>query len=284
MTFRDAANAMIVSSGLGSLGSAFRDALRRTPRTVDRFRQNWTSLQFSTGPYFMFTANVEIRRREGAGLLVLDTSTTSRRAGRVSRENRTRTVLEQATGRVLESWKVSEEKSTRFLYTEDGYTVESLSPGRSLEAVMDRPEVRSQWTCRNPIDPATGDPAPILDFAALVNRLPGEPLSSVGDSVERWLATSGGPRKVQVQVTEERAGQRTVQDLGNGSPCAFRTRELLLRIDGRPEDPDRDGLIGMTGPILLWLEAGSGIPLEVSGRLPNLKGHLELELTGVAAG
>ena len=54
------ASAMI-QSGIASLGMARGTGLLR----------GWSMLRFETGPYFMFTAAVELRRTERAGLLLL---------------------------------------------------------------------------------------------------------------------------------------------------------------------------------------------------------------------
>jgi len=283
MTFRDAAAAMMLTTGLASLGETVREALTLGNKVDSRFWKNWRVLKFTTGPYLMFTASVEIRRWEGAGLLVLDTTTTSHTAGNSTQENHTRTTIDQTTGQVIETWKISDSRCTRFLYSEDRVTIEVLALKETTEATVEAADVLSRWTYAIPLDPTSGKPSPIIDFAALIIQLPNEPLFAVGQSTNHWLATSNGPQEVKVQVIQERDNVRTCEDLRDHRQRCIKTKELLLKISDRSVKPDNNGVVGMAGPVWLWVEAGSRTPLEIDGRLPHLKGHLELGLSCIAA-
>jgi hypothetical protein len=282
MTFRDAATAMMLTTGLASLGESVREALNLGNKVDSRFWKSWTTLKFTTHPYLLFTAGVEIRRREGAGLLALDTATSSHATGNSPQVNRTRTTVDQTTGRLIETWKISDSGCTRFLYSEDHVTVEVLAPKETPESTAEAADVLSRWKYPIPLDPTSGRSSKILDFAALILQLPNEPLFAVGQSTHHWLATSTGPQEVKVQVIQERNNVRTCQDMRVDKQRTLQTKELLLKISDRGVEPENKQLVGMAGPVWIWVEAESRTPLELDGRLPHLKGHLELGLSGIA--
>lgn len=269
MGLRTTAASALVQSGFTALGLS-----RETG-----FLQDWNLLRFETGPYFMFTAAVELRRTERAGLLLLDTGTTARRAGSQPVENRTRTTIDLNGGGLVETCKLSRTKATRFRYERGVYRAEFLPAVKSFEEADDA-EIRTTWTFNLPLDEAGRGPVQAVDFAALVYNLAAQPLYTHGDSVKVWLATSAGPRQVEIRVMEERDYRRTCRDLNHNRYRTLNTRELLLRIAPTGQEPGRTGFMGLQGPTSIWIDADSRLPLEVDGRLPNLPGHLELDLSG----
>ncbi len=271
MGLRSATASALVQSGIAALGAA-----RETGFLLD-----WKVLRFETGPYFMFTAAVELRRTEGAGLLVLETATTGQRAGSAPVENRTRTTLDTVNGGdMVETCKLSRTKCTRYRYENGEYVVEFLPPTGSFEKAAASNQVRTSWSFSLPPGKTGQGQVQIVDFAALVYGLSHQPLFATGDSVNLWLATSTGPREVDIRVAEERAYRRTCRDLDLRRYRTLNTRELLLQITPVDPEPRREGFMGLMGPTSIWIDADTRIPLEVDGRLPNLPGHLELDLTG----
>jgi hypothetical protein len=271
MGLKSATASALVQSGIASPGLT-----RETGFLLD-----WKVLRFETGPYFMFTAAVELRRTEGAGLLVLETATTGHRAGSAPVENRTRTTLDTVNGGgMVETCKLSRTKCTRYRYESGVYVVEFLPPASSFEEAMASNQVRTSWSFSLPPCKTGHGPVQVVDFAALVYGLAHQPLYATGDSVTQWLATSAGPREVKVCVAEERTYRRTCRDLDLRRYNTVNTRELLLQIAPVDPEPRREGFMGLLGPTSIWIDVDTRIPLEVDGRLPNLPGHLELDLTG----
>ena len=273
MGLRTATASALVQSGIASLGLA----------TETGFLHHWNILRFETGPYFMFTAAVELRRSESAGLLVLETGTMGRRAGSLPVENRTRTIIDPDSGAMVETCKLSSSKCTRYRYENGLYLVESMPPADSFKEA-ENGQIRTSWSFSLPLDESGRGPVQAVDFAALVYGLSGQPLFTTGDTVTQWLATSTGPREVKIRVAEEREYRRTCRDLNLKRYRTVNTRELLLRITPTDPEPRREGFMGLMGPTSIWIDAETRTPLEVDGRLPNLPGHLELDLTGFTTG
>lgn len=269
MGLRTATASAMVQSGIAALG------LNRETG----FLQDWSVLRFETGPYFMFTAAVELRRTVVAGLLHLETDTSGRRAGSRAVESRTRTTIELSSGRLVETCKLARAKCTRYRYENGLYVVEFLPAVDSFEAAA-AGRVRSTLSFTLPLDDSGSGPVQISDFAALVYRLSRQPLHAVGDTTTRWLATSAGPRQVRIRVAEERSIRRTCRDLDLKRYRTVQTRELLVRITPTDHDPGPTGCMGLMGPTSIWIDADTRAPVEVDGRLPNLPGHLELDLAG----
>ena len=269
MGLRSATASAMVQSGFAALGLT---------REIG-FLQDWNVLRFETGPYFMFTAAVELRRTAVAGLLQLETSTKARRAGSQPVENRTRTTIDLSRGSLVETCKISRTKCTRFRYENGLYVVEFLPPADSFAETVAAP-VRTTRSFSLPLDEVGCGPVQPVDFAALVYGLSRQALFAQGDTTTQWLATSSGPREVQIRVAEERNHRRTCRDLDLNRYRTVNTRELLLRITPTDREPQRTGLMGLMGPMSIWIDADTRTPLEVDGRLPNLPGHLELDLTG----
>jgi len=269
MGLRAATATAIVQSGFSTLG-LIREA---------GFLQDWNVLRFETGPYFMFTAVVELRRTVQSGFLLLETTTTGRRAGSRPVENRTRTTIELASGRLVETCKLSRAKCTRYRYEDGRYVVEFLAAAETFEECA-AGTVRSSRTFTLPLGGAGRGPVQAMDFAAMVYGLTRQPLHATGDTTTQWLTTSTGPREVRISVAEERSSRRTCRDLDLRRYRTVNTRELLVRITPVDREPRRTGFMGLMGPTSIWIDADTRTPLEVDGRLPNLPGHLELDLTG----
>lgn len=269
MGLRTATASAMVQSGFAALGLA-----RETG-----FLQDWNMLRFETGPYFMFTAAVELRRIVEANLLLLETDTTGRRAGSRPVENRTRTTIERSSGRLVETCKLSRAKTTRYRYENGLYVVEFLPAADSFEEVS-AGQVRSALSFSLPLNETGRGPVEISDFAALVYGLSRQPLYATGDTTTQWLATSTGPRQVRIRVAEERTIRRTCRDLDLKRYRTVQARELLVRITQTDQEPGPTGFMGLMGPTSIWIDADTRAPVEVDGRLPNLQGHLELDLTG----
>ena len=273
MGLRTATASAMVQSGFTALGLS-----RETG-----FLEDWSVLRFETGPYFMFTAAVELRRSAEAGLLLLETSTVGRRAGSHAVENHTRTTLDPSTGNLVETCKLSGTKCTRYRYENGHYRVELLPTAGSIdEALAGRVQTTGSFSL--PLDEAGRGPVSPVDFAALVYGLSRQPLFAPGDATTQWLATSTGPREVLIRVAEERDNRRTCRDLELRRYRTVNTRELLVRITATDREPSRTGFMGLMGATSIWIDAETRTLLEVDGRLPNLPGHLELDLTGFSVG
>ncbi|MBD3868987.1 MAG: hypothetical protein IFK94_12745 [Acidobacteria bacterium] len=269
MGLRTATASAMVQSGFAALG------LNRETG----FLEDWNVLRFETGPYFMFTASAELRRTVQNGLLLLDTSTIGRRAGSRPLENRTRTTIDLSSGGIVETCKLARTKCIRYRYKNGCYVVEFLPFADSFEEAA-AGTVRSSVSYSLPLDEAGRGPVQIVDFAALVYGLSRQPLYALGDTTTQWLATSTGPREVQIRVAEERKIRRTCRDLDLKRYRTVQTRELLVRVTPADQELGPTGFMGLMGPTAIWIDADTRTPVEVDGRLPNLPGHLELDLTG----
>ena len=82
---------------------------------------------------------------------------------------------------------------------------------------------------------------------------------------------------------EERTYRRTCRDLDSRRYRTTNARELLLQIRPVDREPREQGFMGLIGPTSIWIDAETRTPVEVDGRLPNLPGHLELDLTAYSA-
>ncbi len=269
MGLRTATASAMVQSGFNALGLSRESG----------FLQDWNMLRFETGPYFMFTAAVEMRRTLGAGLLQLETNAIGRRAGFQPVENRTRTTVEVAGGGMVETCKLSRTRCTRYRYENGLYVVESLPPADSFEQAA-AGQVQSSRSFTLPLDVSGRGPVQALDFAALVYGLSLQPLYAPGDTATQWLATSTGPRQMRIHVAEERDYRRTCRDMDLKRYRTVNTCELLLRITPTDKEPQTTAFMGLMGPMSIWIDAETRVPLELDGRLPNLPGHLELDLAG----
>jgi hypothetical protein len=101
------------------------------------------------------------------------------------------------------------------------------------------------------------------------------------DEVRFLLLSNDGGHEVIARRKDSRRAELTLADLDGG---VDRTVTLDLRrveLLPAPGEPD-PSFFGMDGGISLWIDAGSGLPVEISGKREGIPGTIRFRLTGIS--
>lgn len=127
------------------------------------------------------------------------------------------------------------------------------------------PEILPKETCLGPIDPY-----------GLLGRLQ---CLSQGSEKRVVLLTRDGWRQLTARRGPTQKQRRQLKDLDSGGT---RTIELeVTRIDlTAAEGSGGPHVLGMTGPVSLWLDSTTGALLDIEGSFSNVPGKTRMSLTG----
>ncbi len=132
----------------------------------------------------------------------------------------------------------------------------------------------SRWKPRSPERYQVGDASlPLLEPYMLLAHL------------DRWLDASSsrvaiaGKNKVtlaRLRLGKERTGEISMRDpvTGKSKTIASHQRQLFLE----PEQADDEALLSLIGPVVLWVDRDTGIPVEISGQHDKV-GSIRLKLS-----
>jgi hypothetical protein len=228
---------------------------------------DWSVLRLDAKMGGLGSGRVEMRLRDGDRGAVLETEAAARMVGMRVGRSRTTSVL-GADGRSERHERYSRDRGRRILFHDDGYEIEKL---RSAHGFTAPPEDWKVYFRERYAYPAPdGRAVRPFDYYGMLLHLRDADLERPGDRVELWVATSDGPQLYRVEVAESRTHDRTWLDLGTGKE---RTEELReLRLDVTPADPANaeEGFLRMQGQTVIWVEAESKTPVEISGRVPRV--------------
>jgi hypothetical protein len=242
---------------------------------------SWRSLHLRARKMLFFTGSVRLHLREGAGRRVLTTDTHARFMGAELTRTRTETIIDAATGRTLEFRSLSPKRGRHYLFDESGYTVRKLSPVRGADTPLEAWQVKSEQRFSYPESEREGRALDVRDYYGMILGLRELGLRRPGDEARFHVATSKGVRAYRLRVSEVREHTRAFHELGGGPKRREAVRELRLRVipDG-PGSAD-EGFLNMEGETELWVEAGSGTLLEITGKIPKVPGRVEVELHAI---
>ena len=108
-------------------------------------------------------------------------------------------------------------------------------------------------------------------------------LDAPGDEIEIWVATSDGPERFRIRVDEARGNQREFTDSDTGLATTAQVREFRLSVSPADASNTESGFLNMEGEVEIWVEATSGTPLEISGKVPKA-GRVTLSLDSIGGG
>jgi hypothetical protein len=242
---------------------------------------SWSALRYDARPLLFFHGQVSMRLRGTGPVRQLETDTSATFLGAELARARSRTTFDAATGRTKEFYELTPERGRRYVFGEHSYTVERLKPVGGWEAPVEQWKSSSTKTWSYPPAAAGGAAPFVYDYYGMILSLSRAPLRAPGDSVNLWVATSNGPRAYVVSVGEVRNSTRALGGASGAGSRSVPVRELRLRVV--PADPAKaeEGFLKMEGETEIWVESASRTLLQVSGRIPNVPGRVDVELTGV---
>lgn len=237
---------------------------------------SWSSLRFEARPLLLFSGKVEMDLGRGDGTRVLETKTRASFLGAEIARSRSTTTVDAETGRDLEYYELSPKRGRRYLFDDAGYTVEHLQPVAGFDAPVERWKVVSTARFPNPEGASR-----VYSYYGLILHLRDVPLASAGEEVSCWVATSKGPERYRIRVSDVREAERRFDDLATGRATKANVRESRLRIT--PADPKSsdEGFLKMEGETEIRVEARSSTLLEIAGHIPHVPGRVELALSGI---
>jgi hypothetical protein len=241
--------------------------------------KTWTTLRFETRPLVFFSGNFEMQLREQSGRRLLETRTRASFLGAELARSRSLTTIDSATGRTLEAYELATKRGRRFVFDDTGYTFERLLPSRGPDAPVDGWEVTSRTRFeRPPAETAGGERPLVYDYFGLILHLRDAKLEGPGAQQSFWVATSDGPQRYRISLSDVRTTERNFEDLATGASRSWPVREFRLRIS--PADPSRagEGLMKMEGDTEIRVEADTRTLLQIDGRIPHVPGRVEVTL------
>jgi hypothetical protein len=238
---------------------------------------SWTTLRLKARSVPLLRGRVELRLSEDVGGRRLETSTTASFIGARIARSETTTLLDSVTGRTKEYRSYSSKKGRRYMFGEQGYTVEKL---RRAKRSDDDWEVTSTKEFPYPGSDDSGQTHRLYDYYGMLLDLGAAALDAPGDEIMLYVATSKGPQAYRIRVDESRLGERTFQDLATGKKTKLPSREFRLTV--APADPKaEEGFLNMEGDLEIWVEAETKTLLEIVGKVPKVPGKVKLVLSAM---
>lgn len=250
------------------------------PEQAENRWQDWSTLRLEADASPLLRGEFEMRRTTRGEMEALETRAGATVLGQRLEETRTLTLFDSA-GKTRSYTRQSRRSGRRFVFGEEGYSVEKLQPPEDRGRPLDQWEITSREEFRFPALPQGGTPPRVYDYFGMLLELRHAELSEPGDEVTLHVATSDGPRAFRIAVSESRKGRRTFTDLATGEVQTVTLRELRLRVV--PADPELagEGFLRMEGETEIWVEAESKTPLEISGTVPQVPGRIQLRLVAM---
>lgn len=241
---------------------------------------SWTTLRMRARAGVLFTGNIEMDNTISEGKRLFVTRTTARFLGARVAFSVTETTIDPRTGRTQRYTSRTKKSGRRYVFEDDAWVVQRLSPVNGPEAPLDEWEVTSSETFPYPEDDA-GNLLPVFDYYGMLLHLRETSLSEIGDEITLHVATSKGVKAYRVLVAETREAERRFEDLKRMEERVLPVRELRLRI--LPADPEAsdEGFLNMEGETELWVEAGSKTLLGISGNAPKIPGRVKIHLAAM---
>jgi hypothetical protein len=239
---------------------------------------DWEMLRLDVQAIPLLSGQVELHRFIEDGRTFFETTSTARLLGAKVAEARTRSVLDEETGRSESYESVSSRSGRRFVFGEAGYRLDKLTPTGDASAPLDEWQVESSREFPYPED-AHGNPVEVFDYYGMILHLGDLDLNEVGDEALIHVATSDGVVGYRIVVADSREAMREFIDTKDGSTNSPELTELRLRF--LPADPDRapEGFLRMEGESEIWVEKRSKTLLQINGRVPNVPGEVRLVLS-----
>jgi hypothetical protein len=239
---------------------------------------DWEVLRLDVEAIPLLSGQVELRRYTEDGRTFFDTTSTARLLGAKVAEARTRSVLDEETGRSESYESVSSQSGRRFVFGESGYNIDKLTPTGDAGAPLDEWRVESSREFAYPEDDR-GDPIEVFDYYGMILHLRHLDLNDVGDEAMVHVATSDGVVTYRIVVADLRETMREFTDLQDGSTNSSELTEMRLRF--LPADPSRApaGFLLMEGETEIWVEHRSKTLLQINGKVPNVPGEVRLVLS-----
>jgi len=240
--------------------------------------QSWNRLSLKARAVPLLYGRVEMELEQHESTTVFRTRTIARFAGARIAFSETRTVLDARTGRPLRYESQTRKSGRRYVFGDDGYTVEKLKPDQGPDEPLDRWTVKDKQTHPYPVD-GEGRKLAVYDYYGMLLQLGRTSLARPGDEETMLVATSKGAVPYRILVTESRTSDWSYRNPTLGAQRTVPVRELRLSI--LPADPSRadEGFLRMEGESELWVEAGSKTMLSLSGKIPKIPGRVRLVLT-----
>ena len=239
---------------------------------------DWEMLRLDVQAIPLLSGQVELRRYVEGGRTFFETTSTARLLGAKVAEARTRSILDEETGRSESYESVSSRSGRRFVFGEAGYRIDKLTPAGDAEAPLEEWQVESSREFPYPED-ERGDPVEVFDYYGMILHLRDLDLDEVDDEALVHVATSDGVVGYRIVVADSRQAMREFIDTKDGSTNAPELTELRLRF--LPADPGRasEGFLRMEGESEIWVERHSKTLLQINGRVPNVPGEVRLVLS-----
>ena len=239
---------------------------------------DWEMLRLDVQAMPLLSGQVELHRYIEGGRTFFETTSTARLLGARVAEARTRSILDEDTGRSESYESVSSRSGRRFVFGEADYRIDKLTPAGDAEAPLDEWQIESSREFPYPED-ARGNPVEVYDYYGMILHLGELDLDEVNDEVLVHVATSDGVVGYRIVVAESREAMREFVDTKDGSTNTSELTELRLRF--LPADPDRapEGFLRMEGESEIWVEQRSKTLLQINGRVPNVPGEVRLVLS-----
>ena len=239
---------------------------------------DWEMLRLDVEAIPLLSGQVELRRHIENGRTFFETTSIARLLGAKVAEARTRSVLDEDTGRSESYESVSSRSGRRFVFGETEYSIDKLTPVDDVTAPLAEWQVESSREFPYPRN-GDGDPVGVYDYYGMIRHLRDLDLNEVGDEALVHVATSDGVVGYRIVVAEMRRASREFTDAKVGSPNTLELTELRLRF--LPADPDRasEGFLRMEGETEIWVESRSKTLLQINGRVPNVPGEVRLVLS-----
>lgn len=239
---------------------------------------DWEMLRLDVQAMPLLSGQVELRRYIEDGRTFFETTSTARLLGAKVAEARTRSVLNEETGRSESYESVSSRSGRRFVFGETGYSIDKLTTDDDTEAPLDEWLVESSREFTYPEDDH-GDPVEVFDYYGMILHLRDLDLDEVGDEAVVHVATADGVVGYRIVVADSREVMREFTDAKDGSTTSPELTELRLRF--LPADPDLApvGFLRMEGETEIWVERRSKTLLQINGRVPNVPGEVRLVLS-----
>lgn len=240
---------------------------------------NWSTLHMRAKAGALISGKVELHDTVSEGKRLFVTRTTARFLGATVSDTLTETTIDTRTGRTELYTSRTKKGGRRYIFDDERFVVQRLSPTKGPDAPLDEWEVTSTSTFPYPEDDQ-GNAVPVFDYYGMLLHLRETGLDAVGDEIKVHVASSKGTLAYRVIVAETRETERKFEDLKRMEERVLPVRELRLRIV--PADPESAvGFLKMKGETELWVEAGSKTILDVSGRSPKIPGRIEIRLAAM---
>jgi hypothetical protein len=258
---------LLLSSSLGAGATAQTDAW------------NWHTLEMSARSGFFMSGRVKMKITRESEHTSLETTTTARAFGALVALSRTQSILDPATGEAREYLSFSPKRGRHYVFNAESYTVKKLAPREGYHAPVDGWDVTSNQEFPYPRNGEQVET--VFDPYGMLLNLKYLALDKPGDQAVTHVATSRGPQRYTINVSESRQRKRSFKSESTGKKRTVNTREFLLRFEPDAANASNKGLLGMRGSIEIWVEARTKTLIRVSGKVPDVPGHVVLKLSAM---